>query len=94
MATITISAEDLQSHLDDGNVVVVGFEWNKYHGAPSVEVEVTADYTIEDDEYVTADKYEKVADELALLQEEHTLLKYNYIKALAEVSCENITSAQ
>jgi hypothetical protein len=75
MATITVNASDIQSHLDDDNVDIIGFEWNKYHGSATAEFEVSADLTYEDDDYVDLADFEEVQKELEDLRGEYEALE-------------------
>jgi predicted nucleic acid-binding Zn-ribbon protein len=71
--TIFISAEDLQTFLDDDNYTIesIDVQWSNYGSStPSVELSVNRDFTLEVEDYVDASEHNELKEELENTKEE------------------------
>lgn len=78
MATITVSAEHLENHLND-NMTIESFDWAKYNTQSSIEFSVNQDLVIDDPNIVDILEFNEFMVEYDTLRISYNelLIKYN-----------------
>ena len=71
MATIIISASDIQEHIDTHGLNITSVSWNEFNG-PEVEYSINEDMEFEDDDLIDKEDYEQIQRDFDKLEKEHS----------------------
>lgn len=83
MATILISASDIQEHLDSHGMNITSVSWNEFNG-PEVEYSINEDMEFEDDDLIDKDEIDQLQRKFDELEQDHTSLLTMYDELVVE----------
>jgi hypothetical protein len=78
MATVFVSADQIEKHLNEGNVTIKSFEWVEHYHQPNFEFTVDGDLSYDDLDLIDVGIFNETEEQLDKLTIDHTELQKQF----------------